>query len=197
MSRLIETIHLLEGKFRNLAGHQQRVDDTFQSLYHAPPSWRLGHLLEMQPYPKNGLHKCRIVYDKNDVTITFSPYKIHPVRSLKIVEDNTISYPFKWEDRSGIEALLMKKENCDDILIVKNGMVTDCSFANVAFKRGNDWITPSTFLLNGTMRQNLLSNMQVREMPVHLQDIHLFSAFKLINAMVGFDFPESDVSNIV
>jgi 4-amino-4-deoxychorismate lyase len=47
-------------------------------------------------------------------------------------------------------------EGCDDIIIVRNGFVTDASYANLIFRKGDEWFTPATFLLAGTMRAFLL-----------------------------------------
>jgi hypothetical protein len=47
------------------------------------------------------------------------------------------------------------------------------------------------------MRQFLLDAAEIKEQPVTIQDIPLFKSFRLINAMMGFDGPEIEVSKIV
>jgi 4-amino-4-deoxychorismate lyase len=74
----------------------------------------------------------------------------------------------------------------DDILIIKNGMVTDTSYSNVIFrdKIGN-WVTPSTCLLKGTRRLNLLKNRIITETDIRVSDLKYYNEIRLINAMIG------------
>jgi 4-amino-4-deoxychorismate lyase len=89
------------------------------------------------------------------------------------------------------------RDDCDDILIVKKGNITDSSYSNIVFRRGKNWYTPWSALLKGTMRQNLIDNNKIFQEQIELEDIESFKSFKLINAMLEFDGPEIDVSNIV
>jgi 4-amino-4-deoxychorismate lyase len=89
------------------------------------------------------------------------------------------------------------RKNCDDILIVKRGFVTDSSYSNIAFKKGQHWYTPWSALLKGTMRAYLLERNLIRLEDIRIEDLHTFQYFKLINAMMGFEGPEIEVSNIV
>jgi 4-amino-4-deoxychorismate lyase len=75
--------------------------------------------------------------------------------------------------------------------------VTDSSYSNILFKRGKHWYSPWSVLLKGTMRAQLLERDQVREEEIRIEDIKTFETFKLINAMLEFEGPEIDVSNIV
>ena len=70
-----------------------------------------------------------------------------------MIDNDDICYPYKYTDRDNINRLIELRGDCDDILIIKNGMVTDSSYANVVFRDLNgNWVTPSTFLLPGTIR---------------------------------------------
>ena len=129
--------------------------------------------------------------------IEFVPYQARVIRSLRIVEHDRISYEFKYSDRKAIDRLFELRKNCDDILIVKRGMVTDSSFANIVFKRDKKWYTPWAPLLKGTMRSKLLERNIIQEDEIRLKDIYNFETFKLINAMLEFESPEQDLSNIV
>jgi len=44
----------------------------------------------------------------------------------------------------------------DEVVFIKNGMVTDCSIGNLLFFDGHEWITPYIPLLKGTQRAFLL-----------------------------------------
>ena len=94
---------------------------------------------------------------KNITRIEFEPYVRPAVRSLKVVLSDSISYGYKSADRSALDHLFQLRGECDDILIVKKGCVTDSYYANVAFWDGKHWFTPDTPLLPGTMRASLLA----------------------------------------
>jgi 4-amino-4-deoxychorismate lyase len=196
MSLLIETIRLENGLFQNLIYHQQRMEESFHLLFNKPTN-DLKEILNSFTAPKSGLFKCRVIYDDQNLNVEFEPYTIRPVNSLKIVEDDTISYPFKFKDRSAINSLFEKRENADDVLIIKNGEVTDSSYANILFKKGTEWVTPSSCLLKGTMRQFLLDYGQIKINHIQRRDIRKFEKFKLVNAMLGFESPEVDVTQII
>jgi 4-amino-4-deoxychorismate lyase len=197
MSLLIETIRLDNGKFRNLSYHEQRMNDSLHSLYNNQTPIDLKNLLGLKPFPDNGLYKCRIIYDNKNSRIEFERYTIRPVNSLKMVASDDISYSFKFKERKSIDELFNKRQKCDDVLIIKNEQVTDSSFANILFKKGGEWITPSCYLLNGTMRQFLIDTKQIRIDEIQRKDIRKFDRFKLINAMLGFEGQEVDVSRII
>jgi 4-amino-4-deoxychorismate lyase len=197
MSRLIESIKLEDGRFHRLQFHQARVDRTFLNLFQLKKAFNLSDVFKNQQYPKTGLFKCRIVYQKQVESVEVIPYVSTFPQSLKVVYDHSIDYTFKFEDRSRIELLFSQRQFCDDILIVKNGFVTDASYSNIVFNDGDKWITPKAPLLKGTMRQCLLDTAEIKEEPITVQDIPSFKSFRLINAMHGFDGPEIEVSKIV
>lgn len=197
MSRLIESIKLQNGNFHRLQYHQHRVDRSVAELFQAKNTINLFEILKQHQFPKTGVYKCRIIYTTKIELIEFAPYEIRPVNSLKIVYDNTINYQHKLENRTQLNALFDQRQFCDDVLIIKNGFVTDASYSNILFNDGRKWITSNTPLLPGTMRQFLLDVAEIRQMPITVQDIPTFKTFRLVNSMLGFDGPEIDVSKIV
>jgi 4-amino-4-deoxychorismate lyase len=197
MFRLIETIRLENGKLDRLDYHQQRLDYSLKSLFPGSSKLNLKAILSDAVLPKEGLFKCRIVYNDRDHAIEFAPYIIRPISSLRRVERNSISYDFKFEDRSELDEAFFSRQNQDDVLIIKEGKVTDTSYSNIVFKRGEEWITPVSCLLKGTMRQFLLDSRMIREEEIREADLKNFEKFKLINAMVGWKGAEINVSNIV
>jgi 4-amino-4-deoxychorismate lyase len=153
-------------------------------------------LLE-QEYPRTGLLKCRIVYDDISRETTFTPYEAKRIKTVRIVEDDGISYEFKYADRAPINRLFERRGDCDDILMIRQGYVTDCSFSNIIFRKDQDWYTPITPLLKGTMRQSLIDKNKIKPREILKSDIRSFNTFKIINAMLEFDSPEIEVSDIV
>ena len=197
MSLLLETIKVVDGKFCNLFHHEQRMIRSLEMLCGVEEDIILEEFLQELTVPKEGVFKCRIVYDEQTKEVEFIPYQVRPVKSLKIVENDRINYDFKYADRKQIDKLFEAREECDDILIIKKGEVTDASYANIVFKRGSEWVTPWSPLLKGTMRQKLIEENKIIPEKILLEDISTFKSFKLINAMLEFDSPEIDVSNIV
>lgn len=147
--------------------------------------------------PTSGLYKCRITYDEQSQQIEFIPYVAKEITSLRVVEHDRIAYEFKYADRKTIDKLFELRKDCDDVLIVKRGMVTDSSYCNIAFRNGKHWYTPWSALLKGTQRQKLIEWQQITEEEISIKDIKSFETFKLINAMFEFDGPEIPVEKII
>lgn len=157
----------------------------------------LNTILQNQTFPKSGLYKCRIVYHKQIESVEFIPYQARSIRCLKVIHDQAIDYTHKFEDRSRLNTWFEQRQSCDDILIVKNGLVSDSSFSNIIFFDGDKWVTPDSPLLKGTRRQFLLEAAEIKEETIPVERIPSFKSFRLINSMLGFDGPEMEVSNIV
>jgi 4-amino-4-deoxychorismate lyase len=197
MSRLIESVKLLNGQLFNLAYHEQRMNRAFETFYGSDRRISLQTILAQYSYPKSGLYKCRILYNDLTLEVNFTPYIPKTISRVKVIDDDEISYSYKFEDRREIESLFDLRQDCDDILIIKEGKVGDCSFSNIVFKKGDTWFTPASCLLRGTMRQKLLDEKKIFELDISKNDIRSYETFKIINAMLEFDSPEVVVSNIV
>ena len=116
--------------------------------------------------------KCRIVYGRSLSEISFAPYVPREIRSLRLVAaDDELDYHLKYADRSALARLLQRRDDCDEILIVRDGAITDTSYSNVAFFDGRKYVTPDTFLLNGTRRQYLLGTGVLTECRITPSDL--------------------------
>jgi 4-amino-4-deoxychorismate lyase len=197
MSLLLESIKLQDGAFCNLFYHEQRMNRALHLLCGVQDHFELEEFLTRLESPRHGLFKCRIVYDENSREVEFLPYIPRPVNTLRVVEHDRINYEFKYNDRKNINRLFDLRKECDDVLIVKRGFVTDTSYCNIVFRRGKRWYTPWSALLKGTQRQKLLEHNVILEEDIRVEDISSFDSFKLVNALVEFDGPEIEVSNIV
>lgn len=197
MSRLLESIKLLDGKFYHLGAHEQRMRRSLLALYGTNSTPGLEQYLHEMPFPQKGLYKCRVVYDRLSRDATFIPYVPRAISRVKVVEDNAIAYAHKFVDRDAIDRLFFRRGDCDDVLIVRNGKVTDCSFSNIVFRKGGKWFTPDTPLLEGTTRQRLLDEKFIQSREIRIGDIRSFDTFRIINAMLEFESPEIEVSAIV
>jgi 4-amino-4-deoxychorismate lyase len=191
MSLLVETIKSENGNLLNTSFHNERFNRSLYALFGLKKETELAGIITVPPFALKGIFKCRVVYDDKSIETEFVPYNRRLVRSLKMVIDNSIKYSYKFTDRSGLNRLVELKGDCDEILIIQNGMVTDSSYANVIFKKLNgNWVTPSTYLLPGTMRSALLKQELITEARISLSDIEKYSEVRLINAMIGIDDSE-------
>lgn len=184
MCQFVETICIENGKPRNLSYHVQRLNLTMRTFF--PESKAIGEHELLTDIPNvQGLQKARVVYDENGITErSFAPYTIRKINSIAIVEDNDISYSWKSTDRSALMRLREKAPDYDEVIIIKNGCVTDTSYTNLCFFDGKEWLTPDTPLLRGTMRQKLLDEGIIREARILKTDLHKFQSVSLINAMM-------------
>jgi len=196
MSLLLESIKLKDGEYQNLFYHEQRMNRSLKTLCGEIDHFDLEDFLKHLEKPVQGLYKCRIVYDEQSKEVEFMPYTPKPINSLRVIEHDRISYEYKYADRKTLNKLFELRQTSDDILIVKRGLVTDSSFANIVFRRGKHWYTPWSALLKGTQRAKLLEHGIIQEEEIAADDIKTFQTFKLINAMLEFESPEIDVSNI-
>lgn len=195
MSRFLETIKLLDGEFYNLEYHQQRLSNTCSHFKLV--NFNLHLFLKDQTIPRKGLYKCRIVYGADDAKFEFIPYHAKSVKLLKLVESDSIDYQFKWEDRTEINQLFNQRGNADDVIITKNGLVTDSSYANLLFWDGKNWFTPEQPLLKGTQREFLIKSELIKQSTISIPDLRKFEKVKLINSMLGMQGSEIPVSNII
>ncbi len=202
MSLFLETIRFENGRFDNLPLHRQRMEtaiaEVFGKKQPVPPLERvLQQALKTLSLEKNQLYKCRVVYGRKIEEATFRRYSFPQIESLKLVENNEIDYHLKRLDRKALNALHRQRGACDDVLIVKNGLITDTTFANVVFFDGSRWFTPAVPLLEGTRRQQLLQQGIIQTAEIRPRDLSNFSKARLINAMMRFeDGRDVDINRI-
>lgn len=182
-----EVIKVRDGKFYNLPCHQARADRTAMHLFDR----RIELSLTPEMIPdglRSGLVKCRVVYGASGiVSVEFAPYVFRTIRSVAVVHDDTIDYSYKSTDRSRLAALVADS-GCDDIIIVKNGFVTDSSFANLVLEDATGALyTPSHCLLAGTKRASLMDDGTIDDRPVRAEELYDASKIYLINAMTDLE----------
>lgn len=182
MSRFIETIRVENGVAFLLERHQQRMERTFEAFQkdNLIDLKEVFHSLEI---PSDGLFKWRLLYDLNgDFSSELLSYQVLKFKDFQLVNDDNVNYHFKFEDRAALNQLKAQAE-AQEIIIVRQGKITDTSFSNLLFKKGEHWVTPKSFLLNGVQRQYLLAENKIEEVEITLNNIIGFSHFQLINAM--------------
>ena len=193
MCRFIETIRIDNGEIRNLPYHNRRLNETRSHF------WQESSLLQLEDYvkPVQGpeVFKARVVYGKTGIEeVSYAAYTIRCVQSLAIIQSDTIDYTYKSTDREALNHLFAQRGTCDDILIVKQGLLTDTSIANIALYDGNYWYTPKHPLLKGTKRAQLLYENILLEKDIRPEDLSAFSTIRLFNAMIDWGELELPVS---
>jgi len=184
---LLESVRILDGQADLLPFHQRRVDRSRRALFAKSPALKLDKVLAGLELPRNGLFKLRIEYAETIHKTELVPYVPKIIKSLRLVDANALSYGQKFTDRTGIRQCLEKKGNCDDILMVQYGYLTDASYANVALFDGSYWYTPSWPLLRGTRRESLLESGVLKPTVIRARDLDSFSKIRLINAMLPWE----------
>jgi 4-amino-4-deoxychorismate lyase len=199
MCPLVETIRSEDGELINLEFHNKRMMRTLFELFGLTKDIDLAGVISVPDSASTGVFKCRLEYDNVIMKTEFIRYNLKPVRSLKIIEDNAINYSYKFTDRRSLERLLEKRNECDDILITKNGFITDTSYSNVILRDiSGVWHTPATYLLPGTRRASLLHQSKIRETKIHYRDLENYLELKLINSMLGIEDSEGiPIRNII
>lgn len=187
MCRLIESIKVENGKLCNIESHTKRFNEARREAFGVNEFLDLSQAIEIYSNLSNAIHKCRVLYSSQIEAVEFQEYTPKVVKTLKLVDGGAIDYHLKYENRESLNKLLLNKAEADDILIVKDGFITDTSYSNIAFFDGVQWYTPDTYLLNGTMRQTLLANGKLKEATVTPFDLAKYIEAKMINAMLDFE----------
>ena len=182
MPLLLETIKIEDGIVHNLSYHQARCDKSRKELFGSTNQLNLSSMIEA---PTTGLYRCRILYDKIIHSIDYIPYIPKKIHTLKIINSN-IRYDYKYADREALNHLLQIQDGIDEIIIEKEGYLTDTTIANIAFYDGTQWFTPKDPLLQGTMRAKLLDEGYLHKKKIKREDLKAYRRVALINSMIGF-----------
>ncbi len=183
-TNLFETIKIEDGKIFNLKWHNQRFNQSRKELFN---SHLIIDLKKFITPPKTGLYRCKIIYNETIQSIEYFPYKIKEIKTFKIVPSQ-LNYSYKYLNRVPFQKLL---KAYDEIIIEKNGLLTDTTIANIAFFDGESWLTPKKPLLAGTTRARLLDEGFLKLEDIKKENIKNYSNFALMNAMIGFRIQKS------
>ena len=184
----IEVIKVENGVFVNPQPHIERIFSTTLHFFSKPLPVALNNNIIPAHLRTVDIVKCRIVYNSEIVSIDFEPYKMRTIKSLSLAQHNTIDYTYKYHNRNVINNLRAVHSDTDDILIIKNTLVTDTSFTNVVFKdHAGKLYTPKSTLLNGTKRGQLIKAGIIHEKEIKVSDIWSYKGLYLINAMIDIE----------
>ena len=182
-SYFLETIKALDGEVYNLSYHQERLESVLDSLKQAK-NYELNSLLSP---PKKGLYRCRVIYNAQEINISYIEYRKREVTSFKLIYDDTIIYDKKYAKRDLLDKHFAQREDADEIIVVKNGLITDTSIANIALYDGKRWFTPKSPLLKGTTRRRYIEEGKILEADIAVDALKSYKKLALMNAMIDFD----------
>lgn len=191
----LETIKLLDGEFFRLKYHLQRINYVGTMGVNLP-DFDFEKLLRESDFPVSGLYKCRFLYGTEGYNISYKAYERRKIESLKLIELEIEKTPYKAADRSTYQSAFQLRNNCDDVLISTNGLITDSSYANVAFYDGHQWFTPAQPLIPGTNRAMLLEKKKIFLAEIKSDTLGNFEKIRIFNAMIEFGEIELPVSKI-
>ena len=193
MYPFFESIRLLNGIAADLNYHQARVIKTISDHQGIPIDLEL--LRQKENFPAQGLYKWRVSYNTQGDTVSIiEEYTAQHPTKIKLMEADHIIYRYKYENRETIHQLL-SQSGASDIIMVQEGMLTDASYANLAFFNGVEWHTPKKPILEGTQRAKLIDHAVLIEKDIYVDQLSQYHCFKRINAMMTWDdSPELPIS---
>jgi 4-amino-4-deoxychorismate lyase len=173
-----ETIKCDNGNVFYLNYHQKRIINT------------IGLNINLSEYiypPTRKLLKCKVIYNDNGILdVNYALYIPKDIKIFKFIFDNNIVYDKKTLQRDNINKLYNQKDIADEIIIVKNNLITDTSIANIAIFDGSNWITPKNPLLNGTTRDRLIDENKIIQKDITIKQFRKAKQIALLNAMIEF-----------
>ena len=180
----IETIRIQDGRACHLSDHADRMRRTADHFGFTAPT--LPHDLEarLPADLRTGTVRCRVLYDHTLREVTFTPYRRRQIERLFAVDAGTTDYAFKYADRAPLTRPQISLAETDELLFIRDGCLTDTSYTNLVLRRGDELVTPDTFLLDGTCRRRLLRTGRIRTARIRLRDLATYDELLLINAMM-------------
>lgn len=189
MSLLFESIKVVNKKLTNVSFHNERMNRSRFELLGLKDDLNLAELIEIPTDISTDIYKCKVIYSDKIKDVEFRKYTQRKIEKLRLVVKDEIDYSYKFLDRRVFDNLIQEncKDESEDILIIKNGRVTDTSYSNIALFDGKEWHTPKFPLLKGTKRAKLLYDKRITEKEIMTYDLKNYSQIILVNAMLEFD----------
>lgn len=194
MCLFIETLRIEDGKVWHASLHDRRMNDTRRAFFGPVPDLHVMDYLRPEAYTART--RCRLTYARDVIRVEYFPYYVRPVHSLQLVVQDDIDYRYKQADRRVLDEAFALRDTADDVLIVRHGLLTDTSIANIALWDGCEWHTPAQPLLAGTQRRYLLDTGQIKETDIPVASLGNYRHIRLFNALIPFGEVELPVGQI-
>jgi 4-amino-4-deoxychorismate lyase len=187
MFQFFESIKMLNGQMYLLDLHSARLNKTRKLFFENIKDIDLANELTIPCEMKLGLFKVKVVYAKYLESVRMDEYTIKSHHKVKLLEKPGLEYHHKFLERKFLEGDLQNLSEMDDIIFLKNGILTDATYSNVALFDGKNWITPKDCLLEGVKRKALLVSGKIIEKRIGEVDLPDFQKIAFINAMRDFE----------
>lgn len=204
MYLFLETMYYDYAGIRNLELHLERVQS---SLIYASGGVLSGsayttfiqikEILRSFRIPGN-VQKVRMLYDDKGLELEASHLHIQYPASFRCVEvDDGFDYSYKFSDRKILDEAFDKREDSEEVILIRKGYITDSSKANLAFRKNEVWYTPYFPLLAGTTWKKLVREKKIIPRPIHVDQIKLFDGVRTFNALHLFEAaPEIPIDRV-
>tara|TARA_X000000368_G_C22943882_1_gene673446 strand:- start:513 stop:1109 length:597 start_codon:yes stop_codon:yes gene_type:complete len=196
MYPLFESLCIQDGIILNTQWHEDRFQKAYQQSFGHLNPFDLLEGLSIPVKFNRGKVKLRIRYNNKHRDFHFEHYQIKEIQSLRLVYTEELNYSHKYSRRENLESLFALRGDCDEVLIIKKGRITDSSYSNVVFFDSQDWWTPKDPLLEGTCRARLLNQGIIKQSLLKVRDLKNFEGLKLINAMRDMDQPMIPINRL-
>ncbi len=187
---LIETIEVLKGVPSRLNLHNARMQQSGADLGFVPPTLSMVEAAICTSLSDCNLCdteqvRCTLTYRTNIVAVRSVSYARRDITALVPIElPEGFSYRYKWCDRSYFGEISKGLPAGHEAIFVRDGLVTDTTFTNIAIENDRGLFTPRAPLLYGTRRQYYIDCGMLREADLTLEDLRSARCLHLINAML-------------
>lgn len=182
---LFETISIVDGQVQNIQYHQQRLNNAMRHYFNQNKTFNLNKIIDIPYAFQQGKIRCRVDYNAKSYQVNFFHYQPKKISTFQCVYTENLDYTFKYSDRKRLD--FPKVLQADEIIIINNGKVSDCSIGNLLFLKQNQWYSSRHFLLKGTQLSYLLDQSKVELADIAIQNIFDYEQIMMINALNPFD----------
>ena len=203
MSYYLETFLVAHRRLVRESEHRLRLARTLRCAPDSPAVSRLLALAAHKAHQAPDVPRLRgrLVYNLHgEADFSLQPYAPRRIETLRLVHDDHIDYALKRTDRSALDACFARRRGADDVIIVRRGLLTDTTVANLALFDPHTacWYTPAAPLLAGTHRAALLSAGVLTPHPdLTPASLARFTRLRLFNALLGWGECELPVEAIL
>jgi 4-amino-4-deoxychorismate lyase len=197
MFQWVESIWIHDGVVPYIDLHQSRYERTLAKFYEDAKVFNIMDFINVKEHNR-GEFKCRFLYSKEDCHIEIQPYVRRDIRTIKIIHTTIdLDYSSKRIDRKELDYYYSMKGDSDEIIMVKDNLITDGYYYNLVFENDGAFYTPTEPLLRGVMRQSLIDAGEIIPIPIHINDLYNYQRVHLINALNPLGQHILDINQIV
>ena len=183
MIKLLETIRVENKKALHLNYHNRRLNSSRKKLFGLSKEIKIEDFIPTISDSK--IYRLRVIYSKEIEKVELIPYQKKIPKTFRLVEFDG-DYSFKYLNRDKFESLKRDNQDVDELILVKDGKLTDTTITNIALLIGNCWFTPKYPLLKGTTRERFLNNQTLKLKDLYPEDLKRAKRVAVLNAMIRF-----------